>query len=173
METFLEIVKTTVPALVVFATAYYLIKKFFDGQLALQHFKRDSRNLKESLPLKLQAYERLMLYCERIKITNLAMRLNVTDGRAKDLANAMIVAIQKEYEHNMAQQIYVSSKLWQIINTAKNQTMGIITEAKARLGDASSDKLLVECGHIIEGLKADPLENAKKAIKEEVSIVLN
>ncbi len=173
MDVLLEIIKITVPALVVFITVYFLIKKFFEGQLALQQFKRAKRKTKESLPLKLQAYERLMLYCERIKISNLLLRLNVADSKAKELANAMIVAIHQEYEHNMAQQIYVSEKLWEIINTAKNQTIGIITEAKSRAGDGAGNSLMEYCGDVINSLGADPLESAKKAIKEEVGIILN
>jgi hypothetical protein len=174
METFLEIVKTTVPALVVFLTVYFLFKNFFEGQVTLEQIKRSNKKTKEALPLKLQAYERLMLYCERIKIANLSLRLNIKDGQASDLANAMMVAIHKEYEHNLAQQIYVSNQLWQIINMAKNQTIGIISEAKDRLtAGAPASKLLEECGEILSGLKVDPLEQAKSAIKEEVSVILN
>jgi hypothetical protein len=174
MNTLLEIIKVTVPSLVVFATVYFLFKKFFDGQIALAQIKRATKKTHEALPLKLQAYERLMLYSERIKIQNLSLRLNIKDGKAPDLANAMMVAIQKEYEHNLAQQIYVSNQLWKIINMAKNQTIGIISEAKERLGaDAHANNLIEECGEIIAKLGTDPLEQAKAAIKEEVSVILN
>jgi len=169
-----DILKITIPSLIVFLTAYYLLKKFFDGIITLKEIKRASKKSKQSLPLKLQAYERLALYCERIKISNLSLRLNSSDDNAIAMANAMLISIQMEYEHNLAQQIYVSDKLWQIVNLAKIQTIAIITEAKERCNNYdSSDKLMSECEKLLLEFKKDPMDSAISAIKEEVSVMLN
>ena len=68
METFLEILKYSIPALIVFATVYTIMKKYMDNQYALESLKFRQGQNQDILPLKLQAYERLMLLCERISI---------------------------------------------------------------------------------------------------------
>ncbi|HMW75898.1 MAG TPA: hypothetical protein PKD40_09585, partial [Saprospiraceae bacterium] len=61
-----------------------------------------------TLPLKLQAYERLSLFCERISIPSLILRLNQPGMNTQALRYAMLISIQKEFEHNITQQMYIS-----------------------------------------------------------------
>ena len=114
-ESFFEILKYTIPALIVFATSYFLLKQYLGSEYELKALELKSKYSKDAIPLKLQAYERLLLFCERISIPNLLLRLKTKNMNANDLKNVMVISVQKEFEHNMAQQLYASQKLWDII----------------------------------------------------------
>jgi len=174
VDIFLEVIKYTLPALVVFASSYYLLKQYLDTQYNMRSLELRASYSKEAIPLKLQAYERLLLFCERISIPNLLMRLKSTNMTTIDLQRAMMISVQKEYEHNMAQQLYASSKLWDIISLAKNDILSII-DSQARLLNPNdnagtlSDALYKR----LSELKKGPLDVAIQAIKEEAKIILD
>ncbi len=76
METALEISKYILPALVVFATVYFVMKRYLNMQYSTQVLKFKQEQLKNTLPIKLQAYERMAMFCERISLENLSYRLS-------------------------------------------------------------------------------------------------
>ena len=174
VSTILEILKFTIPGLIVFATAYYLLKQFHTAQYELQSLETRSKYRQDAIPLKLQAYERLLIFCNRINIQNLILRLKTNGMAAGQLKNAMVVSVQKEYEHNMAQQLYTSQQLWEIITLAKNDTIAIIFEISKGIPDnALADELSNALLQRISQSNANPLAVANKAIKEEAKIILN
>ncbi|MEL6389956.1 MAG: hypothetical protein AAFQ02_07320 [Bacteroidota bacterium] len=134
--TLLEVVKYSIPAVII----YYLMRQFYAQQTFLSQSKRATEVSSQTLPLRLQAYERLTLLVERIGLADLVMRLSNRDMNATTLKNAMIIAIQKEYEHNLSQQIYVSHELWQMITLLKNETIANVTDA---LSSASAGDIAV------------------------------
>ena len=101
--------------LLIFAALAYLIytltKKYFDQQSNARAAEIQQQRLQATLPLRLQAYERLLLLCERISIPNLVGRLRTEGSSSSDLRMAMLMAIKQEFEHNVTQQIYVSESL--------------------------------------------------------------
>lgn len=168
MYTALEILKYTLPALIVFATVYYLMKGFFDAQYKQKSLELSTQQYDKTLPLKLQAYERLALLCERISLDNLAFRLTNSSADGKSLGQAMMVAIQQEWEHNLSQQIYVSDALWKIITIAKNQQLAAINDALRSLPEGAGVSNLMETltAEITkDGI--DAMSSAKTAIREE------
>ncbi len=134
LETLLEVVKYSVPALVV----YFLMRQFYKQQYALEMTRQRTKTSGEQVALRLQAYERLTLLTERIALPDLIGRINNEQITATLLQNALLIAVQKEYQHNIAQQIYVSSQLWQMIILLKNETLEAITNDYAQL--TSEDK---------------------------------
>ena len=96
MESFLEILKYSIPALIVFITVYFLFKNFLRQQYHLEQLKFRQNQSKDITPLKLQAYERLMMLCERISLDNLTYRLSHPDMGVAELRNALLIAIQQE-----------------------------------------------------------------------------
>ena len=93
---------------------------------------------------------------------------------ALELKNAMIISIQQEYEHNLAQQLYTSQQLWDIITLAKNDLMSIVTDVSQKYSDTDSSNDLAHA--IIReygAMEKNPLKFAIKAIKEEAKIILN
>lgn len=173
METALEILKYILPALIVFATVYFMMKRYLDMQYSTQVLKFKQDQAKNMLPVKLQAYERMAMFCERISLDNLSYRLSSQNSDAKSMGNAMMIAIQQEYEHNMSQQVYVSEKLWQIITLAKDQTQNIISTALNDASVGSSPAALVQkTMDLQKQMGGDPIQTAKRAIKKEIDIIL-
>ena len=170
----LEIVRYTVPSLVVFFTIYFLLNRQFRQQMYTEQLRFGSKRREQTDAVKLQAYERLILFCERIDPQHLFLRLNTGDMSALEMQQAMLVAVNQEFTHNYTQQLYVSAKLWKIIVLAKDQVMGIITETGAHLqpGDPAV-QLLQLLGRVKVDLSLDPLEQAKSAIKNEADLLLS
>lgn len=174
MEVVFEIIKYILPAILVLVTAYYTLKKLVDSQYHMKALELKAKYTKEAIPLKLQAYERLLLFCDRIDIPNLILRLRTHNMTAIELKNTIIISVQKEFEHNIAQQLYTSHQLWNIIKLAKNEiiaftekcALGIENDAPAHI---LAQKMLKEA----ESLKKNPIQIAIEAIKEEAKIILN
>lgn len=169
METFLEILKFTIPGLIVFLTAYFLLKLYLDDRQAINQQMIRNEALKVTLPIRLQAYERLTLLCERASIPNTLLRIRMPDMTAGTLRGALLLAIRQEFEHNISQQVYVSSTLWQIISLAKDETLSLITQAAEGLDLEGPDQPLVNklLGVLDSPGVVDPLNRALVAIRTE------
>lgn len=158
----------TVPSIMLFGIAYYFVNGWLRTQERMESSK-SRRALRElTLPLKLQAYERLALYIERIRVEQLILRMRSRDMRAHDLTSLMLLTIQQEYEHNMSQQIYVSDQLWQIIRMAKTQNEEFISSvARSLPKEASGGDLLEALAEAAASREEAPLQTALRAIRME------
>ncbi|MGK0387781.1 MAG: hypothetical protein ACI94Y_000507 [Maribacter sp.] len=173
IEVFLEIVKVTVPALIVFATVYFLFKKYTENLLRQQAIATKQDNKGIAFPLRMQAYERLVLFCERISLHNLMLRVRNENMSAADLKIALMVSIQQEYEHNISQQVYVSENLWKIINFAKNDTINVINLVSRTIEtNASSLEMSHAIFKYLNEAKQTSLDTARSAISQEASTYL-
>ncbi len=173
MEILLELLKYTLPALVVFLTVYVMLRQYFQFEARAKEldFKADNRNI--TLPLRLQAYERLTVLCDRISLPNLILRIRTGSMTADDLQIALQVAIQQEMDHNAAQQMYVSPELWQIISLAKNDAINTINQvAKQMPNGASGLDYSRELFRFLDEKGGTGLDKASLAIKKEVSLLL-
>jgi hypothetical protein len=93
-------------------------------------------------PLQLQAFERLVILCERISLPNLISRVNQPDMSAKDMQYMLIENIKQEFEYNASQQIYVSQKAWEAVRNLRDQTLLVInTIARTLPADARAHDL--------------------------------
>ncbi|TVR72174.1 MAG: hypothetical protein EA408_07600 [Marinilabiliales bacterium] len=129
MADFLEILKYTLPALIVFFTSWLLIRKFLDSDQKLKKIDMMYKNEQYILPIRLQAYERLVLFLERISPESLLMRMNSKKMTSQELHSELLTTIRAEYEHNLSQQIYVSRESWEVIRNARSNIVNIINEA--------------------------------------------
>ena len=77
-------------------------------------------------PLKLQAYERLVILCERISLPNLISRVNQPNLSAREMQYVLVENIKQEYEYNASQQIYVSQAAWEAVRNLRDQSLLII-----------------------------------------------
>ena len=173
MESFLEILKYTVPAFIVFITVYFLQKDYLKKQYELQMLDYRRSQKETTLPLKLQAYERLTLFSERINLQNLILRIRSETMSASDLHIGMLVSIQKEFEHNVAQQVYVSPELWEIIKFVKNETINLVSSvAKEQEEEATALDLSRAIFSRIQETSFNPVEKALLAIKKEAALMM-
>ncbi len=134
----LEIIKLTIPALIVFITVYYLLKQYLDGQYRLRLLDYKQQRSGSSIILRMQAYERLSLFCERINLPGLLLRTQADGMTATELRIALMLNVQQEYEYNQTQQVYVSESLWEIIKLAKDDVLNTITTVGASI-EANAD----------------------------------
>jgi hypothetical protein len=171
MEYVFELLKITIPALTVFLTVYVLLREFLSKQYEKSVLDFKQAQMKTTLPLRLGAYERLSMLCERISLPNLIMRLRTQESTVETLQYALMMAVQQEFEHNITQQVYVSENLWAIIKIAKEDTLGCVNEAAQSLDPkAPSAELITSLIKVMSGL-VQPLDQALVAIKNEASIL--
>ena len=157
-----------IPALITGAIAYLFFREHVENENQRRHFLIQKDLQKDSLPMRLQAYERISLLLERIKPTKLLTRINPISSNKEDYADLLTSNIEQEFDHNLAQQIYVTDKCWSITSTAKNATIQMIR--KATLSDKvdSAEKLReVILTDMLD--KRAPSDAALSFIKEEVS----
>jgi len=168
MEDVIEIAKIIVPAIVVFLAVYLILKQFFDRERAIRQEELKLKATKDYIPLRMQAYERTVLYMERIDPNNMIMRLHKPGMSARLLQSEMLKAIREEYVHNMTQQIYISIKGWEGVKTAKEETTKIINMAQHKLNDtATGIDLSSVIFEIIGQLDKTPTENAIALLKRD------
>jgi hypothetical protein len=97
---------------------------------------------KITLPVRMQAYERLVLLLERIEPAGLLVRTNLPGMNASQLQSALVQSVRSEFEHNLSQQLYVSSKAWEMVRNAREEAIKRINTAAMKLpGDATSADL--------------------------------
>ena len=124
----IEGLKYALPAAVTGYTTYYFLNRFYrhEEQKQIILAKKDLR--KHGLPVRLQAYERLALFLERISPAKLVQSVQPVSADLHQYELALVQQIQSEYEHNLSQQIYITDKCWEMINTSKNATMLFIKQ---------------------------------------------
>lgn len=163
----------TIPSVVVLLAVYLMFRQYFNHQTQTYLLQNKKNREEITLPLRLQAYERLTLLCERIELADLILRLKSPGSSANELQSALLVAIQQEYEHNLTQQLYVSEELWQILMLAKNKTMDLISLAAKSLSSfATGDDFVKKLFELADKEEKLPSQIAKSAIKTESSIWL-
>jgi hypothetical protein len=99
-------------------------------------FKQLSGNI--TLPIRLQSYERLVLFLERISPSNLLIRVYNTNLSASQFQMTLIKTIREEFEHNLSQQVYVSSQAWELVKNAKEEMLKLINISMGELNDNAS-----------------------------------
>ena len=161
------------PSLVVFLTAFYSIRHFLGARTAernaehLAGMRIDDR--KQVLPLRLQAYERLTLFLERIQPGPLVLRIHRASMDARDLQSALSSTIREEFEHNVTQQIYVSDRSWQKVKQAKEETIRLVNMSFEQVGDgASGGDLSRKVFENVARLTHAPSQEGIVALKDEV-----
>lgn len=183
MDTFLEILKFTLPALLVLITAWFVLKNVLDRQSEMfsmfvgkelekvnTELKNKSREL--TLPVRLQAYERMALFCSRIELSQVLVRSHSEKMSAGDLKASMILNIEDEFSHNITQQMYMSEDLWNIILLAKSEAIGIVKSIAAQVGEQASDEAFIQA--FIASSKEEPQMGylqAQSGIKKEVNLL--
>lgn len=122
-----------------------------------------------TLPLRLQAYERMCLFLERISPNNLLLRLVPSAMNALDLQQILLNDIREEYNHNVAQQIYISSNAWNHINNAMNEIVADINNASTELtAESSASDLAKKIFANVIQKEVQPATHALKILKEEI-----
>jgi hypothetical protein len=161
------------PLIIVFLFVYYMLKSFFDQFDKQRKQELRVRFSEETLPLRLQAYERVVIYLERIKPESMIMRIATQDMTTLDLQKAMLNNIREEFDHNLSQQIYLSGEAWSMVIAAK-QSMTQLVSATAN--DYKPDDNYIDYATDMldeyASINDDPLSMAIKYIEKEVKEIM-
>jgi len=170
MDTILEILKYLLPSLVVFGTTLYLVHKYFQGEDKKRQQQALLNNQQLITPLRLQAYERAILFLERISPESLIMRVNRPGATCQHLQAELLQAIRSEYEHNLSQQIYISHGAWEMLKIARGRTIQLINTLAEKLPKDGPSIILSKA--ILESMvdeEKTPASDAIAFIKNEIS----
>jgi hypothetical protein len=143
METtkLIELLSYTLPAIITGVVAYYFFNLHTKNEEGRRRYLFNKDTQKDSLPLRLQAFERMTLFLERINPGKLLIRVSPNSEDKNDYENLLISSIEQEFEHNLTQQIYMSDECWTVIVTAKNATIQMIRRTNMSDRVDSANKL--------------------------------
>jgi hypothetical protein len=168
IEKIFEVFLYAVPALITGMIAYYFFKEHTKNEDGRRRFLLHKDLQVNALPIRLQAYERMALFLERISPNKLLIRISPKSSNKDSYESLLIASIEQEFEHNLAQQIYISDECWNIICAAKNATIQLIRKAGLLEKTTSADKLReVILTEMME--KRAPSDAALAYVKNEVS----
>jgi hypothetical protein len=157
------------PSLLVFLTTFHTLRQFFAAQAAERQVELRRDDQRQVLPLRLQAYERLTLYLERIAPGPLVLRVHKHNMSARMLHGELINTVREELDHNVTQQVYVSDKAWARVKQAKEETIRLVNLSFDQVGEGVSATELSR--RIFENagkLSAAPSQEALLLLKDEV-----
>ncbi len=154
------------PAVVTGAIAFYFFRLHTRNEEGRRRFLLHKESQKNALPIRLQAYERMALFLERISIPSLVVRVAPASSDKSEYENLLIRNIEKEFDHNLSQQIYMSDQCWNVIKAAKNATIQSIRKAGMSTSD-SAEKLREDI--LNETMdKPSPSATALSFVKKEI-----
>jgi hypothetical protein len=174
---FLDAFITLYPAFIGIAIFFLLILGGFLWLVYIYlNFERKSRLVElriktqeRTLPLQLNAYERIILFLERLNPSNLLMRNYEPGMKPRDLGEKSIADIRAEYEHNLTQQIYVSAESWDVLKKVKDETILLINIQLNQCGEHITG--LEFCKLVFERMskmEVNPYDYSINTIKKEV-----
>lgn len=153
-EIILDIIKFSAPALLVVLTVYTMLTKQAKKEEKLRIYELKKKHSQESLPIRLQAYERLTLFLYRISPENLLPRTQSTSMNVKEFSIVLLKTIKSEFEHNITQQVYVSSATWASLVQYRGSLENFIREKATELNPEEPGFKLAES--ILTSLMEDP-----------------
>jgi hypothetical protein len=170
----LEVAKYTLPALVVLGAAYLIVQKFLVNDTERKQLAIFGENTKQTIAMRLQAYERLAMLLERMETRNIVSRFYSSSATSQDLQLAVIQSIRSEFEYNLSQQIYVSKEVWQTVRSAVEQEIAMVNAMGSQLpaGASAKDLLNVLSNFALEQEQETPREIALLTVNAEAKKVL-
>ncbi|OQD43562.1 DUF7935 family protein [Croceivirga radicis] len=166
-ENILQLFGFLLPAVVTGVVAFYFFKMHTKNEEGRRRYLLHKNTTKDTLPIRLQAYERMALFLERIAINNLVVRVHPVGQDKSNYENLLIKQIENEFDHNLSQQIYMTDQCWNIIKAAKNATIQAIRSAAMSESD-TADKLREDIlNQSME--KSSPSVTALAFVKKEIS----
>jgi hypothetical protein len=173
MEYIIDIIKITIPALLVFLTAWILLRNMIRNDQEKRRQEVILQSARSVIPIKLQAYERIILFLERISMESLLVRVSTSDMSVSQLHSALLTTIRSEFEHNLSQQIYMSPQAWEVVKNARSNTIKIINrEAEKIKGEAPGIEFSKQLLATIMEIDKEPTRVAIDYIKNELALIL-
>jgi hypothetical protein len=169
MEILDDILKITIPALLVLIMAWILLRNMIKNDQNKRNQELIMQNSRTVMPIRLQAYERIVLFLERISLESMLLRVSSPGISAAQLHSALLTTIRSEFEHNLSQQIYMSPQAWEVVRNARSNMIKIINGEFEKMPEPASgmdfSRKLLEA---IMDMDKEPSRAAIEYIKEEI-----
>jgi hypothetical protein len=165
MEIFLySLLKILFTIGLLFLSAFLLLRYYFSHKAKPSQVSAQGEEQKIILPLRLQACERIVLFLDRIALNNLIVRINRPEMTALQLQAALVSAIREEFEYNLSQQLYISSKSWGLVRNAKEESIRIVNTASMKVPESAPSSDMVRI--LLELLLAEEKSAVDVALEE-------
>lgn len=168
MELYSLIVIALIAAIFTFGlyiTLTTLANKIFEKQ----RWDIRAKNTEIILPLRLQAYERMCLFLERITPNQLLLRMSGSASNALEFQQILLREIREEFNHNLAQQVYMSEDAWENIKKAVNEVQALINQSARDVpAEAPANDLAKKIFERVIQQDIQPCTYALKVVKEEI-----
>jgi hypothetical protein len=170
MKIIADILMITIPALIVFFTAWVLLRNLMRNDQDKRRQELILQNSRTVTPIKLQAFERIVLFLERISLESLIVRVSNPDMTASQLHTALLNNIRNEFEHNLSQQVYMTPQAWEVVRNARSGIIKIInTEAEKMKPEATGLDLSRQLLQSLVAIEKEPTRVAIDFLKGELS----
>lgn len=167
-----DLLKTILPAIIVAGAIFFLFRQYLEKEQQRRLIELRLDSSKTTLPLRLQAYERVTLLLERIAPNNILVRLSSAGQNAAEYHRLLQQEIRSEFEHNYSQQLYMSAEAWSQVKQAKEDVLTMINRAFHGLQNPTQLRGTELAKRILEGLMtdaADPTAQALAVVKREAA----
>jgi len=159
-----DLLKIILPALIVAGSIFYLVQQYLEKEQQRRLIELRLENSKTTLPLRLQALERVTLLLERITPSNLLVRLSSSGQTATEYHRLLLQEIRAEYEHNISQQLYMSPDTWGEVKAAKENVLTTINKAYQTLPQPQQSRGTELAKRVLENLIADETDLTERAL---------
>ena len=144
MEVFVfSLLKIIIAIGLLLISALIILRYYFSHKKQPVQIQAQGEEQRIILPIRLQACERIVLFLDRIAVNNLIMRLNRPELNAIQLQAALVGAIREEFEYNLSQQLYISSRTWALVKNAKEETIRLINTASMKVSENATSSEMV------------------------------
>jgi hypothetical protein len=127
-------------------------------------------NNKALAPLRISAYERIIVMLERITPQAMVMRVSANSSNAAFLHIDLTKALREEFEHNISLQMYVSDECWNKVKRAREETGELYKVAFTRVkADSSAAEYAREILHLEATVGNSAIREAIMAVRSEIT----
>jgi len=121
------------------------------------------------LQLRLQAHERMIVFIDRLNPANLFLRLHQPGISARELQALILNEVRQEYQHNVSQQLYLSSANWIVLSKLKEDTLAMLNNAVAVLpAQASGVDLSKKVLEHVAAINENPYDLTIELLKQDI-----
>jgi len=169
MEPIWDLIKITIPAGIVLYAMFLTVKTMLQKQNEAKIIEIKAKNKEIVLPIRLQAYERMSLFLERISPDQIIKRVQKSDMNVAELQYLVLNEIREEFNHNLSQQVYMSDEAWKIIKNAKEELIMVVNQSAKDLDpEAKSIELVKKIYEESLEKKIDSIEYGLSFLKNEI-----
>ncbi|RUA33416.1 MAG: hypothetical protein DSY77_10330 [Bacteroidetes bacterium] len=169
MEPIWDLIKIIIPAGIVLYAMFLTVKTMLQKQNEAKIIEIKAKNKETVLPIRLQAYERMSLFLERISPDQIIKRVQKNDMNVAELQYLLLNEIREEFNHNLSQQVYMSDEAWKIIKNAKEELIMVVNQSAKELDpEAKSIELVKKIYEESLEKKIDSIEYGLSFLKNEI-----